>query len=120
MRFVKGHTLSDASRTYHLQRLAGQDDSLEFLGLLSTFVTVCNTIAYAHSRGVIHRDLKGHNVVLADFGEVVVLDWGLAKLINYSEPEDSTLAILLDPEEPGDPDLTLAGQTLGTPAYMAP
>ena len=120
MRFVKGHTLSDASRAYHLKRLAGQDDSLEFLGLLSAFVTVCNTIAYAHSRGVIHRDLKGHNVVLADFGEVVVLDWGLAKLINQSEPESSTIDILPDLEEQSDPDLTVAGQTLGTPAYMAP
>ncbi len=69
---------------------------------------------------MIHRDLKGHNVVLADFGEVVVLDWGLAKLINHSGQEDSTLAVLLDPGEQGDPDLTLAGQTLGTPAYMAP
>ena len=120
MRFVKGHTLSDASRAYHLKRLAGQDDSLEFLALLRAFVTVCNTVAYAHSRGVIHRDLKGHNVVLADFGEVVVLDWGLAKLINRSEQEDSTFDILLDPDEPGNPDLTVAGQTLGTPAYMAP
>ena len=92
MRFVKGHTLSDASRAYHLKRVGGQEDSLEFLGLLSAFVIVCNTIAYAHSRGVIHRDLKGHNVVLADFGEVVVLDWGLAKLIHQSEPESKTIA----------------------------
>ena len=81
MRFVKGRTLSDVSRAYHVGRIAGQADSLEFLTTLSALVTVCNTIAYAHSRGVIHRDLKGQNVVLGDFGEVVVLDWGLAKVI---------------------------------------
>ena len=55
---------------------------LDFVPLLNAFVTVCNTVAYAHSRGVIHRDLKGENVVLGDFGEVVVLDWGLAKLVD--------------------------------------
>jgi PAS domain S-box-containing protein len=120
MRFVKGRTLSEATRAYHDKRLAGHDDSLEFLGLLTAFVTVCNTIAYAHSRGVVHRDLKGQNVVLADFGEVVILDWGLAKLINQNGPESNTAGISLDTEELGDPELTVAGQTLGTPAYMAP
>jgi serine/threonine-protein kinase len=93
---------------------------LEFPGLLGALVTVCNTIAYAHSRGVIHRDLNGQNVVLADFGEVVVLDWGLAKLVGVSSDDALTLPASLDWELSGDVDLTLAGQTLGTPAYMAP
>jgi PAS domain S-box-containing protein len=120
MRLVKGRTLSDASRDYHHKRLSGQDEPLGLLGLIGAFVTVCNTVAYAHSRGVIHRDLKGQNVVLADFGEVVILDWGLAKLMEGAEDDEVQVAISLDEDLSGDTELTVAGQTLGTPAYMAP
>ena len=83
-------------------------------GLLDAFVGVCNAVAFAHSRGVIHRDLKPHNVVLGDFGEVIVLDWGLAKLMD--QPEAEALPVTAD----GDADGTQLGQVLGTPAYMAP
>jgi PAS domain S-box-containing protein len=120
MRFVKGRTLSDATRAYHDKRAEGRADSLEFLGLLSAFVTVCNTVAYAHSRGVIHRDLKGQNIVLGDFGEVVILDWGLAKLVEQSESEATTSTVPLQQQARGETDLTQTGQALGTPAYMAP
>ena len=81
MRFIRGRTLSEAARGWHQARVHTQAGMVDLVPLLNAFVTVCNTIAYAHSRGVIHRDLKGENVVLGDFGEVVVLDWGLAKLI---------------------------------------
>ena len=81
MRFVRGHTLSEAIRAYHKKRAAGEVDSVGKVELLTAFVNVCHAIAYAHSRGIIHRDLKGQNVVLGDFGEVMVLDWGLAKRV---------------------------------------
>jgi eukaryotic-like serine/threonine-protein kinase len=114
MRFVGGRTLTQASREYHRKRRAGTDASLDLSALLHAFVVVCNTVGYAHSRGVIHRDLKGQNVIVGEFGEVVVLDWGLAKLVGTEE----------DPEEPGavpqGEGLTQHGQTLGTPASMAP
>ncbi|QEH31636.1 Serine/threonine-protein kinase PknD [Aquisphaera giovannonii] len=81
MRFIKGGTLSQATREYHKARAAGKADPLGLVKLLGAFVGVCHAIAYAHSRGFIHRDLKGQNVVLGDFGEVIVLDWGLAKKV---------------------------------------
>lgn len=120
MRFVKGRTLSEAAREYHEKRIAGKADSFEFATLLNAFVVVCKTIAYAHSRGVIHRDLKGQNVIVGDFGEVVVLDWGLAKLVDQPDEKEPTPAVSLLQHEAGNVELTLQGDTLGTPGYMAP
>ena len=116
MRFVKGHTLSEAIATYHQKQAAGQAGPRDLQDLLNAFISVCNAIAYAHSRGVIHRDLKPQNVALGDFGEVMVLDWGLAKLVDVPE-EDSGTSLVELPKEPGE---TVPGQVLGSPAYMAP
>jgi hypothetical protein len=113
MRFVQGGTLADAIRAYH----AGPTP-LAFRGLLKRFVDVCQTIAYAHTTGVIHRDLKPANVLLGDYGETLVVDWGLAKRVGGG-PEAPTAA----GDDPGigsGEALTEAGQVLGTPAYMAP
>ena len=120
MRFVKGRTLTKAAQSYHQKRLAGQAKALDFLTLLNAFVAVCNTVAYAHSRGVIHRDLKGQNVVLGDFGEVVVLDWGLAKRVDRPDSDSAAPFPRVDLENPSEVDLTMQGQMIGTPAYMAP
>jgi serine/threonine-protein kinase len=78
--------------------------------LLTAFATVCLTIDYAHSRGVIHRDIKPANIMLGDFGEVYVLDWGLALV---SESEHAPV------DEPPQR-LSMTGELLGTPLYMAP
>jgi serine/threonine protein kinase len=69
MRFVRGCTLAEAIQAYH-----ARPTPLAFHDLLKRFLDVCQTIAYAHSRGVIHRDLKPANVMLGDFGETLVVD----------------------------------------------
>jgi serine/threonine protein kinase/tetratricopeptide (TPR) repeat protein len=117
MRFVKGRTLSADIQAYHQLRRAGKAGTLELNNLLQAFVDVCQAVAYAHARGVIHRDLKGANVILGDFGEVMVLDWGLAKKVGT---EDTSSSATDDDKAPIADDLTLKGQVLGTPAYMAP
>jgi serine/threonine protein kinase len=118
MRFIKGRTLADAIKAYHQKREAGKASSMDLGELLTTFVGVCNAVAYAHSRGVLHRDLKPRNVVLGDFGEVIVLDWGLAKVIGQTDGPRSLLPVSLSQEDSHE--MTVQGQVLGTPSYMAP
>jgi serine/threonine protein kinase len=123
MRFVRGNTLHEAIQDYHRKRAEGQAGPLDRASLLSAFIAVCNAVGYAHSRGVIHRDLKGQNVVLGDFGEVMVLDWGLAKLVDRpadpSQGPSSRRPVTLIEDESAH-DATMQGQVLGTPSYMAP
>ncbi len=81
--------------------------------LLRVFLRVCDAVAYAHARGVIHRDLTPANVMVGAFGDVLVLDWGVAKVASESEPAGD---VATDP----DSGLTGAGDVIGTPGFMAP
>ncbi len=116
MRFVRGRTLSEAILAYHEARPHDRASHLGLRELLGAFVAVLNAIAYAHSRGVVHRDLKGANIIMGDYGEVMVLDWGLAKLVEQDEQDGPSAIVVERDGEQG----TVCGQVLGTPAYMSP
>ena len=87
--------------------------------LLTAFASVCQAVHFAHTRGVVHRDLKPGNVMLGDFGEVYVLDWGLAKVARAEDPAVPRDAPpIASGSDPGAQ--TQQGATMGTPGYMAP
>ncbi|WP_337173891.1 protein kinase [Paludisphaera sp.] len=118
MRLVRGASLRQAIEAFHEGPTSGPDGSLAFRRLLKKFTDVCEAIEYAHSRGVIHRDIKPGNVIVGKHGETLVLDWGLARATGVSEPGSPEGA--LSTSSGGDGSATIPGQAMGTPAYMSP
>ena len=119
MREVRGHTFADDLEGFHTSRQATDeaDRRASLRGLLEKFLRVAETIAYAHSQGVVHRDLKPANIMVGEFGEVLVLDWGVAKLLTSAEPR------VVDNDDPSDRGRafeTRQGMVVGTPYYMSP
>jgi hypothetical protein len=120
MRLVKGRTLAALLEER-------SDCSFDQGRFLSVFEQVCQTVAYAHARGVIHRDLKPSNIMVGSFGEVQVVDWGLSKVLHQKEPggepapsegREDPLVETVRTTGGGLP--SQAGALIGTPAYMSP
>ncbi len=123
MRFIKGDTLKEAITAFHSRKASEWgvgERSLELRKLLSRFVDVCETMGYAHDRGVVHRDLKPSNIIVGQYGETLVVDWGLAKPIGRSEPSERMGERTLVPSSGSGSHETLPGSALGTPSYMSP
>jgi len=134
MRFIRGDSFKEAidhfhgepgrvsagsqSRTHSAKTRGANASPLAFRKLLRQFVDVCNAIDYAHSRGVLHRDIKPVNIIVGKHGETLVVDWGLAKATGKGDPLAGE-GVLLPSSASGSGE-TLPGSTLGTPAYMSP
>ncbi len=121
MKLVKGRNLAAV--------LADRGKRCEdLMGLLATLLQMGQTVAFAHARGVIHRDLKPSNVMVGSFGEVQVMDWGLAKVLLRGGAADDAGAGRIEPDDSvvatarsrSGLDQTQSGSVIGTPAYMAP
>jgi serine/threonine protein kinase/WD40 repeat protein len=120
MKLVSGRPLAEViDKTQTLE---------ERIALLPRVIEVVDAVAYAHSQRVIHRDIKPSNIILGDFGESILIDWGVAKLLDGAEANlpaelddepDAATSDLEPPELPSS-ELTLPGSVIGTPAYMAP
>lgn len=118
-------TLADGRPFYTMKYVQGQrlDEYVHSFpplsDLLRIFRRVCEAVGFAHSKGVIHRDLKPENIMVGSFGEVLVMDWGIAKVISKEQYQRLTSSSKSNPLSP-DSSATQPGAIVGTPAYMSP
>ncbi len=122
MRFIQGKTLSEVIREYY-ESADSRDESdrvLEMRQILNRFIDVCNTVHYAHNHDILHRDIKPSNIMVGPYGETLVVDWGLAKLLTAPVDESLTAVLLKNQASTGNSTPTQVGGRVGTPHYMSP
>lgn len=122
MKLVQGKTFKELikeTRAFYDQGLR-PDSEHDLPQLLDAFLKVCDAVAYAHSKGVIHRDLKPANIMVGCFGEVYVMDWGIARLMHESRLPEYAERVTAADSPMASADATQVGQILGTPRYMSP
>lgn len=107
MKMIKGKTLSEIIKS--------NSDEYSLRKLLKVFIQCCNAVSFAHSQNVIHRDIKSDNIMIGEYGEVLVMDWGLAKIAGEEEP-----LLYNDSIQVEDVNQTQVGTIIGTPSYMSP
>jgi serine/threonine-protein kinase len=123
MRFIEGESLKDAVARYHARGLRHDRRRVEFGKLLTRLIDACHVMAYAHRRGVVHCDLKPANIMLGQYGQTLVVDWGLAKNYTKRAGDQSQATAARAGREPGrsdDQEDLWRGPRFGTPPYMSP
>ena len=123
MRFIGGRTLEEAIQEFYGAATEGPGPAVRpqlLRGLIKRLVAVCYTIAYAHSRGVLHRDLKPKNIMLDKYDETLVVDWGLARPFGRSEADRALGEETLTPSSGNSGSGSPTAGAVGTPAYMSP
>jgi len=120
MKLIRGRLLSDVlAERWQALRAGTVRYPAVMVELVGVLARVCEAIAFAHDRGVVHRDLKPDNIMVGEFGEVQVMDWGLARLIDAPQVPEHAPAVVSD-RALNNPQRTLVGRIAGTPSYMAP
>lgn len=124
MRFIRGRSFSELIREFHKCNkplTAASYHGREFRSLLRRLIETCNAIHFAHEHGVLHRDIKPANVMLGEYGETLVVDWGLAKLFDPLHPSEDEYeqSTKIDVQGSGS-SKTSHGSVIGTPMYMSP